>query len=168
MAFCHGLRTAYLIPAPLAFPEYYPEGFVDGLNDDHAFGYVRPPIIITVHDPYSGQIQPDIVISLTEVELDRKVEAWGAHRSQWRDWLPWVGRYDAPADTESLKKSLVDKSNRLARSLPVKPRPGEVYESFTITNWALRIPSLEEIKRYFPDDILDYRHAEEKIAKLGG
>ena len=159
-------RTAYLIPAPLAFPEYYPEGFVDSLDDDHEFAYVKPPVIVTVHDPYSGKIQPDIVISLTDDELDQKVRAWGAHISQWKEWLPWVGRYRAPADTGALRQSLIDRSDRLAKSLPVKPEPGEVYESFTITNWALRIPTIDEVKRYFPSDILDYKYAEKKIAEL--
>lgn len=159
-------RTAYLIPAPLAFPEYYPEGYADDLDGDHEFAYVRPPIIITAHDPYSGKIQPDIVISLTENELDQKVQAWRSHISQWQQWLPWVGRYDAPADTGSLRQSLVDRSNRLAKSLPMKPKPGEVYESFTITKWALRVPTIHEIKRYFPGDVIDYRFAEKKIAEL--
>ncbi len=159
-------RTAYLIPAPLAFPEYYPEGFIDGLDDDHRFAYIKPPIIVTAHDPYSGRIQPDIVISLTEDELDRKVKAWGAHISQWQQWLPWVGRYDAPTDTESLRQSLISRSDRLAKSLPVTPGLGKVYESFTITKWALRVPTIDEIKRYFPDDVLDYKFAEKKISEL--
>jgi LmbE family N-acetylglucosaminyl deacetylase len=159
-------RTAYLIPAPLAFPEYYPDGFADGLDEDYQFEYVKPPIIVTAHDPYSGIIQPDIVISLTEDELDRKVQAWGAHVSQWRQWLPWVSRYDAPTDTDSLKQSLIDRSDRLAKSLPVKPKYGEVYESFTITKWALRVPTVDEMMKYFPGDILGYEFAEKKIAEL--
>ncbi|MFC1715890.1 PIG-L deacetylase family protein [Candidatus Poribacteria bacterium] len=159
-------RTAYLIPAPLAFSEYYPDGFTDGLGEDHQFAYVKPPIIITAHDPYSGQIQPDIVISLTKDELEQKVQAWGAHVSQWQQWLPWVGRYDAPTDTDSLRQSLIDRSNRLAKNLPVETTPGGVYESFTITKWALRVPTIDEIKKYFPDDILDYEFAEKKITEL--
>jgi len=159
-------RTAYLFPAPLTFPEYYPEGFIEDLDEDHELEYINPPIIVTVHDPYSGKIQPDIVVSINEDELDRKVQAWGAHVSQWQQWLPWVGRYEAPADTESLKQSLISRSNRLAKSLPIKPKPGEVYESFTITNWALRVPEISEIKEYFPDDALNYKFAEKKIAEL--
>lgn len=159
-------RTAYLIPAPLAFPEYLSKEFIDILSDEDEFEYVKPPIIVTAHDPYSGKIQPDIVISLTEDELDQKVQAWGAHLSQWKEWLPWVGRYVAPIDTESLKKSLIERSNRLAKDLPIKPKPNEVYESFTITKWALRVPTLEEIKYYFPDDVLDYKFAKKKIAEL--
>lgn len=159
-------RTAYLIPAPLTFPEYYPAGFADNLNEDDQLVYVKPPIIVTAHDPYSGKIQPDIVISLTEDELDKKVEAWEAHISQWREWLPWVARYDPPADTGSLKQSLIDRSNRLAKSLPVKSERGGIYESFTITKWALRVPEIGEIKKYFPGDILDYEFAEKKIAEL--
>ena len=161
-------RTVYLIPAPLAFPEYYPDGFVDSLDESGEFEYVNPPIIVTAHDPYSGKIQPDIVISLTEDELDQKVAAWGAHVSQWQQWLPWVGRHKAPFDTNSLRQSLTDRSNRLAKNLPVKPGPGGVYESFTITKWALRVPTIDEIKRYFPDDVLDYKYAEKKIAELRG
>ena len=159
-------RMAYLIPAPLAFPEYYPDGFIDGLDEDHQFAFVKPPIIVTAHDPYSGQIQPDIVICLTKDELEQKVQAWGAHISQWQQWLPWVARYDAPTDTDSLRQSLIDRSNRLAKNLPVKTTPGEVYESFTITKWALRVPTVDEIKKYFPDDILDYQFAEKKIMEL--
>ena len=161
-------RTAYLIPAPLAFPEYYPDGFIESLGDDHEFVYVAPPIIVTVHDPYSGKIQPDIVVTLTEEELERKVQAWGSHISQWQQWLPWVSRSEVPNDTDSLRQSLIDRSNRLAKSLPVKPKQGEVYESFTITKWALRVPEIGEIKRYFPSDILDYKFAEKKIAELSG
>jgi LmbE family N-acetylglucosaminyl deacetylase len=161
-------RTAYLFPAPLTFPEYYPEGFIQNLNDDHEFAYVKPPIIVTVHDPYSGRIQPDIVISINKDELDQKVQAWGAHISQWQEWLPWVGRYEAPTDTDSLRQSLINRSNRLAKYLPIKPKPGEVYESFTITNWALRIPTIDEVKLYFPDDVLDYKFAEKKITELSG
>jgi hypothetical protein len=52
--------------------------------------------------------------------------------------------------------------------LPIKPKPGEVYESFTITNWALRIPTIDEVKLYFPDDVLDYKFAEKKITELSG
>lgn len=161
-------RTAYLFPAPLAFPEYYPEDFIENLDKNYEFDYVKPPIIVTVHDPYSGVIQPDIVVSITEDELDQKVQAWGAHLSQWKEWLPWVGRYAAPDDTESLKQSLISRSNRLAKSLPIKPTPGAVYESFTITKWALRVPTIDEIKKYFPDDALDYEFAEKKIRELGG
>jgi len=159
-------RTAYLFPAPLTFPEYYPEGFIQNLDENYEFAYIKPPIIITAHDPYSGRIQPDIVVSLTEDELDQKVQAWGAHVSQWQEWLPWVGRYESPTDTDSLKQSLINRSNRLSKSLPIKPKSGEVYESFAITNWALRLPTIDEIKRYFPDDVLDYKFAEKKIAEL--
>ena len=159
-------RTAYLIPAPLAFPEYLSNDFVGILSDDDEFEHIPPPIIVTAHDPYSGKIQPDIVVSLTEDELNQKVEAWGAHLSQWQEWLPWIARYDAPSDTESLKKSLIDRSHRLAQSLPIKPKGDEVYESFTITNWALRVPTIDEIKKYFPDDALEYKFAEKKIAEL--
>jgi len=159
-------RTAYLIPAPLTFPEFYPEGFMENSGDDQDFEYIKPPIIMTAHDPYSGKIQPDAVVSLTEDELDRKVQAWGAHLSQWQEWLPWVGRYDAPADTDSLRESLISRSNRLAGNLPIDPKPGEVYESFTITKWALRVPTIEEIKFYFPDDVLGYEFAEKRIAEL--
>jgi LmbE family N-acetylglucosaminyl deacetylase len=154
-------RTAYLLPAPLTFPEYYPENF-----SDSELAYVKPPIIVTAHDPYSGQIQPDIVISITEDELNQKVQAWGAHVSQWQEWLPWVARYDAPADTDALKQSLIDRSDRLAKSLPIEPKPGQVYESFTITKWALRVPTIDEIRKYFPDDALGYEFAEKKIAEL--
>ncbi len=159
-------RTAYLIPAPFTFPEYYSEGVIANLDDDHQFAYVQPPIIITAHDPYSGKIQPDIVISLTEDELNQKVQAWGAHISQWQQWLPWVSKRDAPTDIDSLKQSLIDRSNRLAKSLPIEPNPGEVYESFTITKWALRVPTLDEIKQYFPGDVFNYRFAEKKISEL--
>jgi LmbE family N-acetylglucosaminyl deacetylase len=161
-------RTAYLIPAPLAFPEYYSKDFIEILADDDEFEFVKPPIIVTVHDPYSGKIQPDIVVSLTENELNQKVQAWGAHLSQWKEWLPWVAKYEPPTDIESLKQSLISRSNRLAKSLPITPKPNEVYESFTITNWALRVPTLDEIKQYFPDDVLDYKFAEKKIAELIG
>ena len=159
-------RTAYLIPAPLAFPEFYPKNFMANPGDNNEFEFVNPPIIVTVHDPYSGKIQPDIVVSLTEDELDKKVRAWGAHLSQWKEWLPWVARYTPPTDTESLKQSLIDRSNRLAKDLPITTKPNEVYESFTITKWALRVPTLDEIKRYFPDDVLNYKFAEKKIAEL--
>ncbi len=161
-------RTAYLIPAPLAFPEFYPKNFIESISENYEFDYVEPPIIITAHDPYSGKIEPDIVISLTEDELDMKVDSWGAHVSQWQQWLPWVSRYEAPKNTDDLRKSLIQRSNQLLKSLPIKPKPGEVYESFTITNWALRIPEIDEIKKYFPDDVLDYKYAEKKIAKLSG
>ena len=161
-------RTAYLLPAPLTFPEFYPKDFIRNIKDNDEFDFIKPPIIITAHDPYSGKIQPDIVISLTEDELDQKVQAWGSHLSQWKEWLPWVARYNPPTDTESLKQSLINRSNRLAKSLPVKPKPNEVYESFTITNWALRVPTIDEIKRYFPDDVLNYDSAEKKIAELMG
>ncbi|MGB9594848.1 MAG: PIG-L deacetylase family protein [Candidatus Poribacteria bacterium] len=155
-------NTAYLIPAPLAFPEYVSKD----IYDKEEFEYIQPPIIVTVHDPYSGKIQPDIVVSLTEEEIDQKVKAWGAHLSQWKEWLPWVGRYEAPLDTESLKKSLIARSHRFAQSLPIKPKKDEVYESFTITKWALRVPTLDEIKKYFPDDVLEYKFAEKKIKEL--
>jgi LmbE family N-acetylglucosaminyl deacetylase len=159
-------NTAYLIPAPLAFPEYYPYDFVESLDEDYEFQYIKPPIIVTAHDPYSGRIQPDIVVSIKEDELDQKVKAWGAHVSQWQQWLPWVGRYEAPVDTESLRQSLINRSKRLMKSLPVDPKPGMVYESFTITKWALRVPTIDEIKKYFPEDALDYKYAEKKIAEL--
>lgn len=159
-------RTAYLIPAPLAFPEYYSEKFIEKLDKDFEFDYIKPPIIVTVHDPYSGVIQPDIVVSISEDELDEKVKAWGAHLSQWQEWLPWVGRYAAPKDTESLRQSLINRSNRLAKNLPIEPTPGAVYESFTITKWALRVPTIDEVKKYFPDDALGYDFAERKIGLL--
>lgn len=161
-------RIAYLIPAPLAFPEYYPKGFIENLAPDYEFPYIKPPIIITVHDPYSGKIRPDIVISLTNDELEKKVEACGSHKSQWQEWLPWVERREAPTDKDSLRQSLIDRSNRLAKSLPIEPKLGGVYESFTITMWALRIPGLDEIKKYFPGDILNYEFAEKKIKELKG
>lgn len=155
-------RVAYLISAPLAFPEFYPEGYIENLSDDEALPYINPPIIVTTHDPYSGQIEPDLIIEISDV-IDKKVEAWSKHVSEWKEWLPWVGRYDVPESPEELKQSLIDRSNRLAKNMGVE---AGLYESFTITKWALRVPTIEEIKTYFPGDIFNYELAEEKIKEL--
>lgn len=155
-------RVAYLIPAPFAFPEFYPEGYIENLSDDEEIPYINPPIIVTIHDPYSGQIEPDLVIDISGL-IDKKVEAWSKHISQWKEWLPWVGRYDVPESPEELKQSLIDRSNRLAKNMGIEQG---LYESFTITKWALRVPTIEEIKTYFPDDIYNYELAEKKIKAL--
>lgn len=159
-------RTAYLIPAPLAFPEYYEPRFIDNLPDGFEFPYVNPPIIVTVHDPYSGKVEPDIIISLSADEVEQKARAWAEHVSQWKEWLPWIGRYPAPKDVEALIQSQFRRSDRLSKNLPITPKEGEVFEAFTITKWALRVPTLEEIKKYFPDDVLNYELAKRKIELL--
>ncbi len=156
-------RIAYLIPAPYAFPEYYDPEEVNRMDEGAEPDHINPPVIVTVHDGYSGQIQPDLVIDI-EAYSDTKAEAWGKHESQWREWLPWIGRYPPPADFAELKTRMGGRRRRLARGLGLKDG---LYEAYTITDWGAT-PTLEQIKTWFPGDVCDYELAAKKIRAFTG
>ncbi len=155
-------RIAYLIAAPFAFPEWYTQEYLDQFADDQPLPYVKPPIIVTTHDGYSGQIDPDLIIDITE-EADVKAEAFNQHESQVQEWLPWVGRYEKPKDVRELKERLVRRSRAIAEKHGLKDG---YYEAYTITNWGTA-PTLDEIKTFFPGDALNYSLAEKKLALFG-
>ncbi len=154
-------RIAYLIPAPYAFREYYSEADIEALAAVDEPPYVAPPLIVTTHDCYSEQIDPDIVLDVT-AQADAKAEAFAKHVSQAQEWLPWIGRYKAPQSKAELRKGMEQRSRKLAAKLGL---PSGIYEAFTLTSWA-KTPTLDDVKRFFPNDAFDHRRARDKIRSL--
>ncbi len=152
-------RIAYLIAAPLAFPETYDSSYVRSLNGTEELPYVQPPFIATTHDGYSGQIEPDLIIDITD-EISTKAEAFYQHVSQVDEWLPWVGRYPKPNNVNELQERLARRSAKIAADFGLKDG---VYEAYTLTAWG-SIPSLEDVKTFFPGDALGYEMAAKKLA----
>lgn len=153
-------RIAYLIPAPFAFREYYSSQQLETVDDNAPVPYIKPPIIVTTHDGYSGQIDPDLVIDISDT-IDVKVESYAKHVSQVQEWLPWIGCTSVPQGLDDLRERLLTNSNRLIRKLNL---PKGIYEAFTITAWGA-IPTIEDIKTFFPGDVFDYQLAHKKITE---
>lgn len=62
----------------------------------------KNPVFLYFQDRFQrpNPFRPDIVIDITSV-YSQKVHALDAHRTQFYDWLPWIGHYldKVPADT---------------------------------------------------------------------
>jgi|CZCB01.1.fsa_nt_gi hypothetical protein len=106
-------------------------------------------------------MEPDLVIDISDV-VDVKVESYMQHVSQVTEWLPWVGRYPAPRTPEEVKEWLNQRSERLVKKLGLAPG---YYEAFNITAWGT-VPSLEDLKLFFPGEVFDYELAQCKLAQF--
>ncbi len=135
-------RVAYMINVPHAFTPEYPA-------DETKSKPCKVPVIINVYDGYMfGANACDLVIDVEET-FDLLSQLTWCHRSQVREWLPWVGRHnmDAPACLEDWVQTLRARFNRKNRELGLKTE--HAVEVFRVSAWGA-VPTLEELMRDFP------------------
>ncbi|WP_194776932.1 PIG-L deacetylase family protein [Pararhodonellum marinum] len=122
----------------------------------------KNPVFLYYQDyfqkPYP--FQPDIAVDISSV-IDQKIHALDAHRSQFYEWLPWIGGYaeEVPEGEEERKKWLASK-----RSGTIAPEAQKALEKwygkdkastaqhtelFEICEYGTQ-PDQNEIKRLFP------------------
>src|SRR5690606_24605376 len=79
----------------------------------------KNPVFFYFHDHFQrpNPFRTDVAIDITEV-FDQKIHALDAHESQFYEWLPWIGRYEAdiPKEKAARKKGLA--GNRAGRITP--------------------------------------------------
>ncbi|MFY9526136.1 MAG: hypothetical protein WAQ48_04265, partial [Limnochordia bacterium] len=68
----------------------------------------------------------------------------------------------APRTPEEVKEWLNQRSERLVKKLGLAPG---YYEAFNITAWGT-VPSLEDLKLFFPGEVFDYELAQCKLAQF--
>lgn len=122
----------------------------------------KNPVFLYFQDHFQkpNPFQPDVVIDITSV-FDQKIHALDAHKSQFYEWLPWIGGYEeqVPDNAEERIKWLATQ-----RYLPITPeikaslikwygtsRAEQIknVEAFEICEYGSR-PSEDDIKRLFP------------------
>lgn len=139
-------RVAYMINVPHAFLDEYP---AEGRGPAR---WIRTPVILNTWDSYIGQGPqsiPDLVVDVSEC-FDQIVRQSWCHRSQIREWLPWVGRHDiAPVDTldqweSSLRRRFVNQRQALGLGA------GAPVEAFSLTSWG-SVPSWDRLVADFPE-----------------
>ncbi len=91
------------------------------------------------------------------------------HRSQFQEWIPWIGRHEirGPTTFEEWSEAL---RRRMARQrLDMGVGGDRALEFFTVTAWGA-IPTLEALERDFPSLSRDHSHFEalgEKLSRWG-
>lgn len=143
-------QVAYMINVPHAFTPEYP-------SDETVSRPCKVPVIVAVYDGYMfGDNSHDLAVDV-EPAFDLVCEMSWCHRSQIREWLPWVGRHqmDPPASLEDWRRTLRRRFDRKNRELRISsPRAAEV---FTITAWG-EIPEFDTLERDFPGLLLEGSH----------
>ncbi|MGK7396614.1 MAG: PIG-L deacetylase family protein [Candidatus Cyclobacteriaceae bacterium M3_2C_046] len=140
--------AAYMVMVPNVAPDTPP------LKNNPVFLYAQDRF----QKPYP--FKPDIVVDISDVYLD-KIYAMAAHKSQYFEWLPWIGGYldEVPDDPQKRLDWLAAKRKR-AISPEVKTslikwygqeKAGQVTqaEAFEICEYG-RYPRPDEIRRLFP------------------
>lgn len=122
----------------------------------------KNPVFLYSYDHFKrpNPFRADISVDITGV-FDKKVHALDAHQSQFYEWLPWIGGYEAevPADTTARKKWL---AQRYAGAISTETRAvlekfygsakaaqAKYAESFEICEYGTQ-PSEQMIRRLFP------------------
>src|SRR5690606_23619862 len=79
----------------------------------------KNPVFLYFQDFFQrpNRFRPDVAIDISDV-FEQKVHALDAHKSQFYEWLPWIGAYadQVPADAGDRKKWLA--TNRTAQITP--------------------------------------------------
>lgn len=122
----------------------------------------KNPVFLYFQDGFQrpNPFRPDIAIDITSA-FDQKVNALDAHKSQFYEWLPWIGGYakDVPQSDADRKKWLAQ--NRAVRinadmRKSLEKWYGKDYadkvqhaECFEVCEYGTQ-PNEEEIRRLFP------------------
>lgn len=139
--------AAYMVGVPNVAPDTPPLG--------------KNPVFLYTQDFFDrpNPFRPDVVIDISSV-YDKKVYALSAHRSQFFEWLPWIGGYEdqVPA-TEEGKLDWLTETRRIPITADVRKSLVKWYgergntiehaESFEICEYG-RQPSEEELKTLIP------------------
>jgi LmbE family N-acetylglucosaminyl deacetylase len=122
----------------------------------------KNPVFLYAQDHFTKPypFEPDIAVDITDV-YDQKIYGVAAHKSQFFEWLPWLGgRLDEVPETEegrlkylaSIRKPTI--TDDVRESLikwygQEKGKAAGIAEAFEICEYG-RIPSEAEIKKLFP------------------
>lgn len=119
------MDCSYLVGVPLFCPE------VPALR--------KAPVILSLWDHFTNPVpfRADICVSIDDV-IERKIDATLSHVSQFYEWLPWIGGWEAvnnattfEAKTELLRKQMHDRFARAAKLYPDKlPQGTQHAEAF--------------------------------------
>ncbi len=148
-------RVAYLINVPHAFSDIFP-------TDETHSEPLKTPVILNVYDGYMfGANQYDLAVDVEEA-FPVIAQCAYCHRSQFQEWIPWIGRHEirGPTTFEEWSAAL---RGRMARQRQDMGVAGErALEFFTVTAWGAT-PKLETLKRDLPWLCLD----PSRLAALG-
>ncbi len=135
-------RVAYLINVPHAFSDIYP-------TDESHSEPVKTPVIFNVYDGYMfGANQYDLAVDVEDAFPLIAACAY-CHRSQFQEWIPWIGRHEirGPTTIEEWSEAL---RRRMARQRQDMRVGGDrALEFFTATAWGAA-PTMEGLERDFP------------------
>jgi len=122
----------------------------------------KNPVFLYFQDGFQrpNPFRPDIAVDITSA-FDQKVNALDAHKSQFYEWLPWIGGYskDVPQSDADRKKWLAQNravkiNDNMRKSL--EKWYGKEYsekvqhaECFEVCEYGTQ-PNEEEIRRLFP------------------
>ncbi len=126
---------AYQIQVPHAYPQY-------AYNNEAR----ECPLIVAAYDGYLLGSGYDVAVDISD-GYDKKIATLDCHRSQFYEWLPWVGRYPAPKDRAALAKEYLRRHLDLNKRLGV--RSSRPHEFFYLTRWG-RSATREDLKTFFP------------------
>ncbi|PYJ84577.1 MAG: hypothetical protein DME22_12295 [Verrucomicrobia bacterium] len=135
-------RVAYMINVPHAFTPEFPAAETKSKP-------CNVPVILNVYDGYMfGANSFDFTVDVEDA-FQKIAEMTWCHRSQVREWLPWVGRHDldVPASFEDWRKTLRQRLGRRARELGINTR--RATEVFTVTAWG-EVPAFKQLVDDFP------------------
>jgi len=129
--------VAYQVQVPHAFPQY-------------AYGTelepCEPPLIVAAYDSYLLGAGWDLAVDVTDV-FEKKVDAIDCHRSQVYEWLPWVGKYQAPRNRRELAARMRERHLDRNRAVGMKSR--RLFEYFYLTSWG-RAATRADVAAFFP------------------
>jgi LmbE family N-acetylglucosaminyl deacetylase len=122
----------------------------------------KNPVFLYYQDNFQkpNPFSPDIAVDITAV-IDRKIDAWDAHVSQFYEWLPWIGNETDPIPEGKDERKAWLKAKRLTSPTPTVQAALETWygkekaatvkfaEAFEVCEYGTQ-PTREELKRLFP------------------
>ncbi len=122
----------------------------------------KNPVFLYFQDNFKrpNPFQPDIAVDITPV-IAKKIDGLDAHQSQFYEWLPWIGNYEAevPKDKKAQREYLLSKrvtkvNSDVRKSLEKwygKSRSDQIQyaEAFEICEYGTQ-PTEADIRRLFP------------------
>ena len=122
----------------------------------------KNPVFLYYQDNFQkpNPFSPDIAIDIPAV-IDKKIDAWDAHVSQFYEWLPWIGNETDPIPEGKEERIAWLKSKRALAPNPTVQKALETWygkekasqvkfaEAFEICEYGTR-PSRKDILRLFP------------------
>lgn len=122
----------------------------------------KNPVFLYFQDNFKkpNPFQPDIAVDITPV-ISKKIDGLDAHQSQFYEWLPWIGNYEAevPKDKKAQREYLLSKrvtkvNADVKKSLEKwygKSRSEQIQyaEAFEICEYGTQ-PTEADIRKLFP------------------